>query len=77
MQGHRKRRREPVLSIKRPARLSWTEYKAVRQYYAFGDLLDSIRLYGVSAGIEAEMNLEMDPVASTRNGHFWLTKDPA
>jgi hypothetical protein len=57
-------------------RLSWTEYKTVRQYQTMGDLLEEFRAYGcrdVKRTVTEEEDNEMN---STRNGHLWLTKDP-
>lgn len=77
LQGHRKRRRAPEVSEPEvPGRLSWTEYKAVRQYQTMGDLLDEFRVYGHQGAKKAAETDETDVANTTRNGHLWLTKDP-
>lgn len=80
LQGHRKRRRTPealksalAASVKRAEPgLDWTEYKAMRQYQSFGDMLDMFKVYGFGPGVEAMIDegcLERD------NGHGWLSED--
>ncbi|MBI5492017.1 MAG: hypothetical protein HY893_03695 [Deltaproteobacteria bacterium] len=80
LQGHRKRRRTP--EALKPARaadaeggepgLSWTEYKAMRQYQSFGNMLDRFKVYGFGAGVEAMID---DAGIDTDNGHDWLIED--
>jgi len=55
-------------------KLSWIEYKTLRQYQSMGDMLDEFRIYGFSAGVE---NLiERNWVFDNENGHRWLTVEP-
>ncbi|MFQ5736605.1 MAG: hypothetical protein ACE5GY_07050 [Thermodesulfobacteriota bacterium] len=57
------------------SKLSWMEYKTVRQYQAMGDMLDEFKVYGYRSGIE---NMVQDPAGVKKdNGYSWLTKEPA
>ncbi len=53
-------------------KLSWTEYKTIRQYQTMGDLLDGIRVYGTR---ECRKVMASEDKKQTKNGHMWLTKD--
>ncbi|MCK4739725.1 MAG: hypothetical protein KAT46_07225 [Deltaproteobacteria bacterium] len=74
LQGHRKRRR--IFEVKpeetESVKLSWTEYKTIRQYQTMGDLLDGIRVYGTR---ECRKVMASEDKKQTKNGHMWLTKD--
>lgn len=54
-------------------KVDWTEYKAIRQYQSFGDVLESCKLYGYRGGIE-DM-LDRGTSSSVENGHDWLVED--
>jgi hypothetical protein len=57
-------------------KLSWTDYKAVRQYQAMGDLLDECKVYGLKAAVEVSTeSVERSNAPTLRNGHMWLTRD--
>ena len=72
MQGHRRRRRKIRISVpEQGADLTLSEYKTIRQYQSFGDLLDEFRTYGFQAGLEHVF--ERDRVHERENGHYWLT----
>ena len=74
LQGHRKRRRAPEVDIKTQApKLSWVEYKTLRQYQTMGDILEEVMAYGINVTIE--MTVTEVEVNSSRNGHLWLTKE--
>ena len=74
LQGHRKRRRAPEVDMKTQApKLSWVEYKTLRQYQTMGDILEEVMAYGISGIIE--MTVTEVEVNSSRNGHLWLTKE--
>ncbi|GMR05276.1 MAG: hypothetical protein BMS9Abin24_076 [Thermodesulfobacteriota bacterium] len=75
LQGHRKRRRTfEVAKEKGECRLSWMEYKTVRQYQAMGDMLDEFKVYGFKGGVENMAHSTNNP--KKENGYGWLTKEP-
>ena len=76
-QGHRKRRRNPAESLaEENAKLSWTEYKTIRQYQTMGDILDILMTLGFDGVVEEQVEMFKDHKRSTSNGYFWLTRDP-
>jgi hypothetical protein len=77
LQGHRKRRRSPALSLEESnAKLSWTEYKTIRQYQTMGEILDSLMMVGYHGTTDDHSLIFQDHKHSTSNGYFWLTRDP-
>ncbi len=77
LQGHRKRRRSPVATLEEQnAKLSWTEYKTIRQYQTMGDILDILKTLGFNGVVEEQLEIFKDHKHSTTNGYFWLTRDP-
>ena len=76
LQGHRKRRRKINSEEveKEKVYLSWTDYKAIRQYQTMGDILDEIRCYGYENLTENFYSSESKG-EGTRNGYLWLTKE--
>ena len=76
LQGHRRRRREPAPLVEETnEKLSWTEYKTIRQYQTLGDQLDMLMSYGYEGGIDFQTNISKDNKYSTCNGYLWLTKE--
>jgi len=76
LQGHRRRRKEPApLVEEKNDKLSWTEYKTIRQYQTMGDQLDMLMAYGYEGAMEFQTGNSKDNKHSTSNGYFWLTKD--
>ncbi len=77
MQGHRKRRKlivEEELVNTDEETLSWTDYKAIRQYQNLGDLLDELKVYGGYNGA-IELYSDNSSVHTLRNGYLWLTRE--
>lgn len=75
LQGHRRRRRtftipKPVETVK----LSWTEYKTLRQYQSMGDVLDEFKTYGFRGGMDNIIRHR--DTSSVKRSHSWLTEDP-
>ncbi len=53
---------------------SAVEYKALKQYQTFGDMLDEFKTYGFSAGFD---NMTRPGTRlPVNNGHVWLTEEP-
>ncbi len=77
LQGHRKRRRsaEGLSRGGGAKKLTWTEYKAVRQYQTLGDQLEMLRVYGHDAAHDEITNYAAKASPMGRNGHMWLTKE--
>ena len=77
LQGHRKRRRsaEGSSGSALPKKLTWTEYKTVRQYQTLGDQLDMLRVYGHDAAHDEVAGYVGKAPPAGRNGHMWLTKE--
>ena len=77
LQGHRKRRKSPGPGLEEQnAKLSWTEYKTIRQYQTMGDILDILMTVGFDGIVEEQVEIFKDHKQSTSNGYFWLTRDP-
>jgi len=63
-----------VVRKKVEAKLSWMEYKTVRQYQSMGDMLDEFKVYGFKGGVE---NMAQSGNNSKKeNGYGWLTREP-
>lgn len=55
-------------------RVSWMEYKTVRQYQAVGHMLDEFKVYGYRNG--AGNMVQGAARLHNANGHDWLTEEP-
>ncbi len=58
-----------------PEKLTWTEYKAVRQYQTLGDQLEMLQVYGHDASHDEMANYAGKGSPAGKNGHLWLTKE--
>jgi hypothetical protein len=77
LQGHRKRTKSPALTNEDSGeQISWTEYKAIRQYQTMGDILEIIMTFGFQGSGNDYSMMFLDNKHTTSNGYFWLTRDP-